>query len=285
MKIINIKLFKIIAAVSMTALLLISCGNKTNTEKKSSDENKTVKEEKRPHWEPTAEKICVVFGYGYNSEEFIKAEVAHLEEYYGLSDGTENSGLIIPYVYPDDFKVGNTGRISKLVNYLDDVKVCGVITVGAPEYTSNTLSQLKEKMLIEEPVAANKDDSEEVQGVKPYPIYTLFPQDDILAIEATSDFVMDRAVDQSDKIEDMEKEENDASDAQLVKTIDIQPILDNAIDYILLTKKPLKSDAKLLGHVTKIAGDEYKIKRYIDPETGLSSINHFIIEDASFSSK
>ena len=96
---------------------------------------------------------------------------------------------------------------------------------------------------------------------------------------------MDRAVDQSDKIEDMEKEENDASDAQLVKTIDIQPILDNAIDYMLLTKKPLKSDAKLLGHVTNIAGDEYKIKRYIDPETGLSSINHFIIEDASFSSK
>lgn len=49
MKIINNKLFKIMAAVSMTALLLISCGNKTNTEKKSSDENITVKEEKRPH--------------------------------------------------------------------------------------------------------------------------------------------------------------------------------------------------------------------------------------------
>lgn len=283
MKIINNKLFKITAAISISALLLLSCGNKTNVEKTSSDENKTVREEKRPHWEPTAEKICVVFGYGYNSEEFIKAEVAHLEEYYGLSDGTENSGLIIPYVYPDDFKVGNTGRISQLVKYLDDVKVCGVITVGAPEYTSNTLSQLRDKMLIEEPGTEKKDDTEESHGVKPYPIYTLFPQDDILAIEATSDFVMDRAVDQSDKVEEMEKEEDDNSNAQQVNTIDIQPILDNAIDYMLLTKKPLKSDAKLLSHVTNIAGEEYKIKRYIDPETGLSSINHFIIEDASFS--
>ena len=46
---------------------------------------------------------------------------------------------------------------------------------------------------------------------------------------------------------------------------------------MLLTEKPLQSDAELLFHVNNIAGTKYNINRYIDPETGLSSINHFII--------
>lgn len=284
MKIINNKILKIALAVSMAAIFTVSCGNKNKDDKISSNDT-LVQENKRPHWEPTAEKICVVFGYGYNSEDFVEAEVAHLEEYYGLSDGTENSGLVISYVYPDDFKVGNTGRISQLVKYLEDVKVAGVITIGAPEYTSNTLSILKDRMLIEEPGAEKKEGDEKAEGVKPYPIYTLFPQDDILAIEATSDFVMDRAVDQSDKVEEIEKEEDDSSSPEQVRVSDIQDIIDNAIDYMLLTKQPLKSDAKLAEHVSNIAGDAHTIKRYIDPETGLSSINHFIIEDAVKSTK
>lgn len=273
MKIINNKYFKIIAAVSMAALLSFSCGNKKQNEEENSNTEDTVNAEpQRPHWENTAEKICVVFGYGYNSEEFVKAEVEHLEDFFGLSDGTENSGLIIPYVYPDDFMVGNTGRISKLTQLLEDVKLAGVITVGAPEYTSNTLNQLKLTMDIKDP--AKKDEEEDTSSkVKPYPIYTLFPQDDILAIEATSDFVLDNAVKQSDKVEDIQ------ADSDQVRVTGIEDIIDNAVDYMLLTKEPLKSDSALMGHVTKIIGKKHSITRYIDPETGLSSINHFIIAD------
>ena len=46
-----------------------------------------------------------------------------------------------------------------------------------------------------------------------------------------------------------------------------------------MIEEPLKSNSELLTHVNNIAGAYYKIKRYVDPETGLSSINHFIIEE------
>lgn len=271
------KITKCLTIISIILFSLTSFSCKKNNQATSSDSE--INEPKRPQWQPTAKKICVVFGYGYNSEDFVEAEIAHLEDYYGLSDGTENSGMIIPYVYPDDFKVGNTGRISQLVNFLEDVNVAGLITIGAPEYTSNTLSLLRENMITE-----NSDNDitskDSTKGVKPYPIYTFFPQDDILAIEATSDFVLDRAVDQSDKVSDMEKEEDENVSHELSRISDIEKIIDNAIDYMVITKEPLKSDSKLAEHVKKIAGKNHSIKRYIDPETGLSSINHFILEDA-----
>ena len=276
MKIINNKYFRIVSAVTLAALLAFSCSGKKNKNPEGaiSLEEAEVKPV-RPHWENTEKKICIVFGYGYNSEDFVKEEVAHLEDFFGLSDGTENSGLIIPYVYPDDFLVGNIGRISSLVKLLSDVKLAGVITLGAPEYTCNALAQLKETMDIDDPAKKDEEKKEEDKAnkVKPYPIYTLFPQDDILAIEATSDFVLDKAVEQTDNIEEIQEE------VEQVRITGIEDIIDNAIDYMLLTELPLKSDSNLYGHVNHIVGNNHTINRYVDPETGLSSINHFIIED------
>ncbi|MBP5402772.1 MAG: hypothetical protein J6Y36_06395 [Treponema sp.] len=241
------------------SLAAVSCKkNKTDT-KENSNNIETETKPSRPMWKPTKQKICIVFGYGYNSDTFVKEEVERLETNFGLSDeeATENSGLIIPYVFPDDLKVGNTGRISRLIALLENVELAGIITIGAPEYTSNTLASFRENM----------------EEKKPFPIYTLFPQDDILAIEATSDFVLDRAVEQSEDIEEVKQE------TEQTKIAHIEDIIDNAIDYMLLFEEPLKSNAELLTHVNNIAGAYYKIKRYVDPETGLSSINHFIIED------
>lgn len=256
MKITCKKYLKAAGILFISAILALSCSKKNNNTDKENQTTETTKNQ-RPQWQPTAEKICIIFGYGYNNEEFTKAEIEHLSEYFGLSDGTENSGAIIPYIFPDDFAVGNTGRISRLTKLLEDVKVAGVITIGAPDYTSNTLAALRDNM----------------EEGKEYPIYTLFPQDDILAIEATSDFVLDKAVEQSDKVEEMKEE------AEQVRITGIEEIIDNAIDNMQAMPKPLKSDSELYGHVSRIAGSSHSIKRYIDPETGLSSINHFIIED------
>ncbi|MCR5613247.1 hypothetical protein [Treponema sp.] len=241
------------AALILSASLFLSCSSKNKTDSSTAD---GTQKEERPQWQPSAEKICVVFGYGYNSEEFVKTEIERLEKNFGLSDGTENSGLIIPYVFPDDLKVGNTGRISRLITLLEEVKVAGIITIGAPEYTSNTLATLREN-----------------SGDNPFPIYTLFPQDEILAIEATSDFVLDRAVEHSENIEEVKQE------TEQTKVEGIEDIIDNAIDYMLLFNMPLRSNAELQIHVGNIVGSRYSLKRYVDPETGLSSINHFIIEE------
>lgn len=255
------KLLKPSLAVFLAASLIsvFSCSNKNKTTNQIVEEQIIEDSHKRPAWKPTEEKVCIVFGYGYNNEEFIKTEIDRLSENFGLSDGTAESGLIIPYVFPDDFKVGNTGRISSLISKLEDVKVCGLITIGAPEYTNNTLANLRE------------DESKTA-----FPIYSLFPQDEILAIQATSDFVLDKAVSQSDNISELE---NSAEEAPQITVNGIEDIIDNAVDLMLETKTPLASNAELFNHVSKVAGEQYSIKRYVDPETGLSSINHFIIEE------
>lgn len=248
-----------ITIILATTLAFTSCSKKEKTPTDSASNIESVnsqEENNSTQWQSSKEKICLVYGYGYNSKEFVEKEIARLETKYGISDGSEDSGLIIPLVFPDDFKVGNTGRISKLISLLEDVEIGGVITIGAPEYTNNTLATLRENM---------------TEGNE-YPIYTLFPQDDILAIEATSDFVLDKAVTQSaDNISQMQNEN------EQTYIIGIEDIIDNAIDYIFLYEKPLASDSELQFHVSNIAGTKYKITRYIDPETGLSSINHFII--------
>ena len=240
------------------SLAAVSCKkNKTDTKENS---NNPETEATRPQWQPTKKKVCVVFGYGYNSAEFTKKEIARLEANFGLSDeeATENSGLIIPYVFPDDLKVGSTGRISRLTTLLEDVDLTGIITIGAPEYTNNTLANLR--------------DDEKHPSLA---VYTLFPQDDIIAIEAVSDFVLDRAVEQSENVQEVKEE------VEQKEIAGVEEIIDNAIDYMLMFEEPLKSNSELLTHVNNIAGAYYKIKRYVDPETGLSSINHFIIEEKS----
>lgn len=243
-------------ALCILCLFSVSCSNSRKNSARKIETKELIEEDSRPKWQPSEKKICIVFGYGYNSEQFVKKELECLEFNFGLSDGTENSGLILPYVFPDDFTVGSTGRISKLTSLLEDVKLAGIITLGAPEYTNNTLAAFRETM---------EEGSE-------FPIYTLFPQDDILAIEATSDFVLDKAVEQSENIQDMQAE------AEQIVVSGIEDIIENAVDYMIQFPKPLENDVNLRMHVSKIAGTKYNIKRYVDPETGLSSINHFIIE-------
>lgn len=263
-KIINMKRTRLTAAI-LTAFLSLSLISVTSCSKNKAKTKQTASISKQPvrePWKPTKQKICIVFGYGYTSEFWVHKETQHLKDYYGLADETfsDQSGLIVPLSWPEDFLVGRTGRISKLNEILEDADVCGIITLGAPEYTNNALARFRE----------DKEESEY------FPIYSLFPQDEILAMEAVSDFVLDKAVEASDNIEEIEN----AKEEQVQVIVDgIDGIIDRAIEYILNNPKPLKSDAELPKHVNNIIGEKFSIKRYVDPETGLSSINHFIIEE------
>ena len=94
------------ATLILTSSLFIftSCSNKNNQQTTTSGISNELEIENTKQWENSPEKICVVYGYGYNSAEFINSEKERFEKKYGLSDGTEESGLIIPLVFPDDFK-------------------------------------------------------------------------------------------------------------------------------------------------------------------------------------
>lgn len=222
-----------------------------------SEEKKSLKSS--PSWHPSEKKICVVFGYGYNEKNYVQSILDGLSSKYGLDDGSEEGGLIFALVFPDDFP---SGRISRLPSLIGERELAGLIVIGAPENTNYAIAKLEDEYSSQETMI-------------PYPVYAFFPQDDVQGIEATANFVVDRAMEGSGSSDD------DTNKEEVVQTQvqDMDKILDSAIEYMLLTGAPLPADADLMAHVSRIVGKNYKVSRYVDAESGLQSINHFVIEE------
>jgi len=211
-----------------------------------------------PAWHHSLKKICIVFGYGYNEKNYVQGIVESLAKKYGLDDGTSDSGLIFPLVFPDDFP---GERISRLPSLIGDRELAGLIIVGAPENTNHAIADLEDEWDVRE-------------NMIPYPVYAFFPQDDVSGIEATSNFVLDQVLEGSGSMDD----ESDKEEVTQTQVADLDSLLDHAVEYMLLTEHPLPPDENLLAHVSRIVGDSYKVSRYIDAQSGLQSVNHFVIE-------
>lgn len=197
--------------------------------------------------------IVVVLGYGYNDEEHITKITQSLNDNFGV-ETEEKSGLISVFVYPADFMVAGKERISSLADRIEDKTLAGMIILGSPEGLHIALSKIQDK-------------SEE--GKIPYPVFTLFSQDDVLGSESTSDFVLDYA----HKTNTIENEVTD-----FIPDFDASLILTNAISKIMELREPLKADANLITFVQSLLEKNRTVIHYIDGETGLQSINHFIFE-------
>lgn len=207
-------------------------------------------EKKNSKWSNENGCILVLLGYGFNTDSFINTEFNSLVNKFGLD---ENGGLLYPVTFPDDFKHGNTTRVSDLNNFINDKNLKGILLLGAPEGINIPLSKQNDIW----------------NGKLPYSVFSFFPQEDVLAMEATADFILE---------EDRSKE--DAALEQINQTIDpaIYPIIDFAIRYMAELPAPLPKDTDLHTHVQQIAGKSFTVRRYVDSETGLQSINHFVME-------
>lgn len=197
--------------------------------------------------------IIVVLGYGYNDVEHITKITQTLDSNFGV-ESEDKPGLISILVYPADFMVAGKERISSLVDYVQDKNLAGMVIMGAPEGMHIALSKIQDK----------------AEGGKvPYPIFTFFSQDDVLGTESTSDFVLDYA----HKTNTIEGEVTD-----FIPDFDANLILTNAISEMIELREPLKADNKLQAFVQKLLEKNRTVIRYIDGESGLQSINHFIFE-------
>lgn len=197
--------------------------------------------------------IVIVLGYGYNDESNISKITQSLNEKFGV-ETEEKAGLISIFVYPADFMVAGKERISSLANKVEDKNLAGMIILGAPEGLHIALSKIQDK-------------SE--NGKIQYPVFTLFSQDDVLGMESTSDFVLDYA----HKTNTIEDEVTD-----FIPDFDASIILTNAISAMIELREPLKADSSLQPFVQKLLDKNRTVTHYIDGETGLQSINHFIFE-------
>lgn len=245
-------------AASFMLLALCLAGCSKNNKQPANGEDKIeleIKEsntaKKTRNWPPHEGVICVLFGYGFNDSAFSTSVTQALAAKYGLED---EGGLIWPLLYPDDFKKGGTGRISELYTMASEKKIKGILLLGAPENTNATIARLQDDW----------------DGKIPYPVFSFFPQDDILGMESTCDFVLE--------YERSAKEETNSEETTQQIDKSIEQIIMNAVRYMSDLPGPLPKDAKLHEHVQQIVGKNRKVRRFVDGETGLQSVNHFVIE-------
>ena len=204
-------------------------------------------------WHVTNKRVCVIFGYDFNSPETVEKFTQLLQQRYGLEN---EGGLIYTMVYPDNFKHGGKAYANELTADLTgtDRDLAGIVILGAPENTHTAFAKLQDFWEM---------------GV-PYPIYALFPQDDVLGLESTCDFVLDKEQ-QTDLAGNIAPEETISQ-----KILEAPEVLTDCIDYMLEIEGPFVKDSSLPKHVQQMLKDK-KIHHYVDPESGIQSINHFVL--------
>ena len=201
-------------------------------------------------WHQTDECIFILFGYGYNDSDFVANMTRTLFQKFGSFD---DGGWILPLIFPDDFKRGSKTYITNIENELSDKNVKGIILLGAPENTHKAIARMQDSW----------------GGALPYPVFSFFSQDDIIAMEDSADFVLDKA--QKAEINGILEEEEQT----YIK--EIPDILVKAVRSQILSDAPFAKNAALFDFVKTLAPG-VKMERYADPETNLISINHFVIE-------
>ena len=204
-------------------------------------------------WHITNKRICVLFGYDFNNDDIKAPLIRLLAENFGLA---EDGGLIYPVSYPDDFKHGVRGYASDFTAILqsDELDLAGVVLLGAPENTHIALARNQDKW----------------EQKVPYPVIALFPQDDVLGIESTCDIVVDKS--QTTGITgDVAPEESDGQIHAKAPEIIIE-----TIRYIQLLDGAPSRAQELHKHMAQML-EGFQFHHYTDPETGLQSINHFVL--------
>ena len=251
--------FIILAAALVLSSGVISCKKKEKQNTANSIDltqnqaEESVMQMQPQKWHVTNKRILVLFGYDFNNPEIKEKLLAMMKENFGLD---EDGGLIYPVSYPDDFKHGIRGYATDFAGILmeDSLDLAGVVLLGAPENTHTALAKNQDKW------------EQEV----PYHVLALFPQDDVLGIESTCDIVVDKGQ-TAGLTGEIAPEESDGQIHQNAPEIIIE-----TIGYIqLLDGAPSRTQA-LQKHMEQML-EGYQFHHYTDPETGLRSINHFVL--------
>lgn len=255
-------------AVLAGALLLAGCfqgkkshkdiGNALLLEPVSVTDSDMVSLSAVPGFPEPNRRVAVLLGYGYNDADFVASMRERLSRSFGLAD---DGGSVIPMVFPDDFGRGSSARISLLPSMLRDSRASALVIVGAPEGTHRALASMQDSG----------------GGSIGYPVISLLPQDDVLGMEASCDLVLDYLPAAS-------TEEGFGGDSEAFLD-NVPSLVERAVHYASLVP-PDATDGfgetlrELTMHARLLAGDDWVVSQYIDPESGIRPRNHFVIERA-----
>lgn len=241
----------------LLALILAGCSKKQSTADIAETEAAiSIPEESiadLPKWIPGEyPRIAVFFGYGYQTAEEQAPVLAELSEEFGLY---RDKGLIVPFEFPEVYYTNKKVSSSFILDYLDGYDLMALIMVGSPDKIHYSLADLQD------------------DGVE-YPIFSIFPQDDVVGTEAGSFLVIDWEASAS--------EEGDENLENAGFTGDLGNILIPLIHTIKGdARKGLHENAANFSEALTSEIAEHlpglTIKHYVDPETGIKAYNHFVL--------
>jgi hypothetical protein len=206
---------------------------------------------------PAKERIAVLFGYGYNDADFVSAALEYFDETFVSASGEP---VIVPMVFPDDFKVGGVPRISLLYDKLNPFELAGAVLFGSPENTHLALGRLTD-----------------AQGR--FPVVSVFSQDDQMGTEALSDLVIDFEIEDAPAGDAPPLEEYAENDAGRMPD-EMLALVAQAVYYVSLLASPPPKNAELRVHAAQMFGGRH-IAPFIDAETGMRPVNHFVMAKTS----
>lgn len=203
-------------------------------------------------WHESDRAVCVVFGYGYNDKNFVDSTVDALFSEFG---SFEDGGAIIPLTFPDDFRHGSKAYITNLEGKLSDKSLCGIILLGAPENTAEAIARI----------------TDAYDGLLPFPVFSFFSQDEEVPMENCADFVLDVALDNKKPL---------SEETQVKRVSSLPQILSRSISIMRGCTAPFKKTTEIIDLV-KLIAEPLPVTNYIDAQTGLMSVNHFLISEPS----
>lgn len=251
---------KIFLFICILALVLTGCSKNEDTESPVTDaEPSTPLLEditELPKWIPgDYQRIGIFFGYGYQTPEAQAPVLAELSEEFGLY---EDQGLIVPFTFPDVYYTNKKVSSSFILDYLDGYDLMALIMVGSPEKIHYSLADLQDA------------ESE-------FPVFSVFPQDDVVGTEAGSFLVLDW--------QEAVSEEGDENLENAGFTGDLGNILIPLIHTIKqAARKGLHENAVVFSEALTIEIKEHlpdlTIRHYVDPTNGIKAYNHFVLGEA-----
>ncbi len=228
-----------------------------------------------PNWIPgDYPRIAVLFGHGYTKEGDETTErqriIDALENQFGLA---ENNGLILPFIFDKSYIDGKAIRLAFISELLAGYNLDGLVVVAAPERTHAALARLQDS------------------GIA-YPVYSVFPQDEILETEEASTFVLDYSnlvilsdADNSDAGFDML--EALTPEEQRSYTGDMAQVLISVIQTMKNRSRSAVEGETVASQMSAIVGSLQKemirqgvscsVVPFIEPESGLRAQNHYVL--------
>ena len=203
--------------------------------------------------------VVLFLGHGFADAEKKRNLTDYLDRTCGLF---QNGGLISVLSYPEDVTVAGKIRLSSLLSKLTELhergELSAFITIGAPQGIHSVLASLQD-------------------GGIEIPVFSIFPQDDVLGTEAGSDLVIDYRPAPVKKEADVAHDS--AEDADLEYKGDFGTVLLPLI-RVILNWSEMKESPMLVPSLRreffKQTGCNLVI--YTDPVTGLRSENHYVLE-------